>query len=171
MKIAVIFASGTEEIEGITPVDVLKRAGVDCRIVTVGEQTIVGSHGIKIQGDMLTSELDINDFDGIVIPGGMPGAKNIANDKSVGKALLIANAQNKMVASICASPAVVLAKLGILNGKKATCYPAEDFIQKLDCYTAKNVEVDGNIITANGPKSAMEFSLKICEYLGVQPKF
>ena len=81
MKIAVIFAHGTEEIEGITPVDVLKRAGVDCKIVTVGNQTIVGSHGIKIQGDMTTDELDIQGFDGIVIPGGLPGAKNIANDK------------------------------------------------------------------------------------------
>lgn len=171
MKIAVIFACGTEEIEGITPIDVLKRAGVDCKIVTVGEQTIVGSHGIKIQGDMTTDELDMQGFDGIVIPGGMPGATNIANDNSVIKAILIANEQNKMVAAICASPAVVLANLGILNGKKATCYPAQDFIQKLDFYTAKNVEMDGNIITANGPKSAMEFSLKICEYLGVQPKF
>ena len=78
----------------------------------------------------------------------------------------------KLVSAICASPAVVLANRCLLNGKKATCYPAEQFIKALgDLYTGADVEVDGNLITANGPKSAMKFSLEICRYLAVEPKF
>ena len=76
-----------------------------------------------------------------------------------------------MIASICASPAVVLAPFGVLDGKKATCFPAPDFVDVLGkSYTGKNVEIDGHVITANGPKSAMEFALKICKYLQLKPK-
>ena len=170
MKIAVIFANGTEEIEGITPVDVLRRADVTCDIVSVSGEP-VGSHGISIKADLLSNQLDMNNYDGIVIPGGMPGAVNIANDEHVKKALIKANKEEKMIASICASPAVVLAPLGILNGRKATCFPASDFVDELGkSYTGKNVEIDGHVITANGPKSAMEFALEICKYLQLKPK-
>ena len=171
MKIAVIFANGTEEIEGITPVDVLRRADVTCDIVSVSGDTPVGSHGISIKADLLSNQLDMNNYDGIVIPGGMPGAVNIAKDEYVKKALIKANNEGKMIASICASPAVVLAPLGVLDEKKATCFPAPDFVDELGkAYTGKNVEVDGHVITANGPKSAMEFALEICKYLQLKPK-
>ena len=171
MKIAVIFANGTEEIEGITPVDVLKRADVDCHIISVNGEYPVGSHGITIKADGISENFDMDDYDGIVIPGGMPGAVNIANDEHVKKALIKANKDGKMIASICASPAVVLAPLGVLDEKKATCFPAPDFVDELgESYTGKNVEVDGHVITANGPKSALEFALKICEFLNVKPK-
>ena len=171
MKIAVIFANGTEEIEGITPVDVLRRADVTCDIVSVSGDAPVGSHGISIKADLLSNQLDMNNYDGIVIPGGMPGAVNIANDEYVKKAIIKANNESKMIASICASPAVVLAPLGVLNGRKATCFPASDFVDELGkSYTGKNVEVDGHVITANGPKSAMEFALEICKYLQLKPK-
>lgn len=171
MKIAVIFANGTEEIEGITPVDVLRRADVNCDIVSVSGDTPVGSHGISIKADLLSNQLDMNNYDGIVIPGGMPGAVNIANDEYVKNALIKANNEGKMIASICASPAVVLSPLGILDGRKATCFPASDFVDELGkSYTGKNVEVDGHVITANGPKSAMEFALEICKYLQLKPK-
>ena len=171
MKIAVVFANGTEEIEGITPVDVLRRASVDCDIVSVSGGEPVGSHGISIKADLLSNELDMDNYDGIVIPGGMPGATNIANDEYVKNALIKANKEEKMIASICASPAVVLAPLGVLDGKKATSFPASDFVDVLGkAYTGKNVEIDGHVITANGPKSALEFALKICEYLNVKPK-
>ena len=171
MKIAVIFANGTEEIEGITPVDVLRRADVTCDIVSVSGDTPVGSHGISIKADLLSNELDMDNYDGIVIPGGMPGAVNIANDEYVKNALIKANKEEKMIASICASPAVVLAPFGVLDGKKATCFPAPDFVDVLGkSYTGKNVEIDGHVITANGPKSAMEFALKICKYLQLKPK-
>lgn len=171
-KIAVIFANGTEEIEALTPVDVLRRAGVEVEIVSVSGKTPVGSHDIQIVTDKLVSEVDFSSYDGIVIPGGMPGAINIANDDAVVDALEEMIRDNKLVASICASPAVVLANHDLLNGKKATCYPAPEFIKALgNSYTGLEVEVDGNLITANGPKSAMKFALQICDYLGLTPKF
>ena len=171
-KIAVIFANGTEEIEGLTPVDVLKRAGVEVDIVSVSGKTPIGSHGIQILADKTANEVDFSTYDGIVIPGGMPGAVNISNEALVVDAIEKMMDENKLVAAICASPAVVLASRFLLNGKKSTCYPAPDFIKALgDLYTGSDVEVDGNLITANGPKSAMKFSLAICEKLGVNPKF
>ena len=171
-KIAVIFANGTEEIEALTPVDVLRRAGVEVEIVSVSGKTPVGSHNIQIVTDKLVGEVDFSSYDGIVIPGGMPGAINIANDDAVVDALEEMISDNKLVASICASPAVVLAKHDLLNGKKATCYPAPEFIKALGhSYTGLDVEVDGNLVTANGPKSAMKFALQICDYLGLTPKF
>ena len=171
-KVAVIFANGTEEIEGITPVDVLRRAGVVCDIVSVGGKEITGSHGIVIKADKLSNSLNMADYDAIVIPGGMPGAVNIFNDGYVCQALKSADRDKKLIAAICASPAVVIAGHGLINGRKATCYPAPDFINALgDCYTGESVQVDDNLITANGPKSAMEFAFAICKALGVQAKF
>ena len=171
MKIAVVFANGTEEIEGITPVDILRRADVTCDIVSVSGVEPVGSHGIAIKADLLSSQLKMDDYDGIVIPGGMPGATNIANDEYVNNALLKANKDGKLIASICASPAVVLQPLGVLDGRKATCFNAPIFVEKLGkSYTGKGVEIDGHVITANGPKSAMDFAIEICKYLKVKPK-
>ena len=171
-KVAVVFANGTEEIEGITPVDVLRRAGVACDIISVSGSEVKGSHGITVKADKLSNELNMDDYDAIVIPGGMPGAVNIFNDKFVKTALLKADKDKKLIAAICASPAVVIAGRGLINGRKATCYPAPDFINALgDCYTGESVQVDDNLITANGPKSAMEFALAICKALNVQAKF
>ena len=173
-KIAVLFSNGTEEIEALTPVDVLRRAGVECDIVSVCGEFPKGSHGITVKADKLIEEIDINDYDGIVIPGGLPGAQIIADNDNALKMIKTAVADGKMVAGICAAPALVLAKNRFLDGKKVTCYPAEAFIDVINTcanYTGKDVEVDGNFITANGPRSAMIFSIAICEYLRVTPKF
>ena len=172
MKIAVLFANGTEEIEGLTPVDVLRRAGVECEIVSVSGLNPVGSHGIEIKPDLTIENINLSDYDGVVIPGGMPGAVNIASNKKVVDGIRDLLEKEKLVSAICASPAVVLAENGLLNDKRATCYPAPQFIKALgENYTAKDVESDKNLITANGPKSAMAFSLEICNFLGVVPKF
>ena len=171
-KIAVIFANGTEEIEGLTPVDVLRRAGVSCDLVSVNGLTPVGSHGITVTADKTVEQVDFSDYDGIVIPGGMPGAINISACQIVLLAISDMLEKGKLVCAICASPAVVLADNGLLKTEKATCYPAPQFIKSLgDKYTANDVEVCANFITANGPKSAMAFSIAICNYLGVEPKF
>ena len=172
-KIAVIIANGSEEIEALTPVDVLRRAGVDCKLVSVSGEFPEGSHKITVKADLTVEHVDFSTFDGIVIPGGMPGATNIASCEKVVSATKEMLKNGKLVASICASPAVVLAQKGLVDGKKLTCYPAPQFLDVLkNCeYTAENVTVDGNLITANGPKSAMEFSLKICEFLGVKAGF
>ena len=171
-KIAVIFANGTEEIEALTPVDVLKRAGASVDIISVTGKMPIGSHGIQIVADKLVSETDFTEYDGIVIPGGMPGAVNISDDATVVNAIGHMNMEDKIVASICASPAVVLARHDLLRGRAATCYPAPEFINALGkSYTGTDVEADGNLITANGPKSAMKFALSICESLGLTPRF
>lgn len=171
-KIIVLFANGTEEIEGLTPVDVLRRAGVECDLVSVSGINPVGSHGIMIKADKVIDDVDFLEYDGVVIPGGMPGAINISECKIAIDGIKKLLESGKLVSAICASPAVVLAGNELLNVKKATCYPAPQFVKLLgDRYTAKDVEVCDNVITANGPKSAMAFSMAICEYLGVIPKF
>lgn len=172
MKIAVLIANGSEEIEALTPVDVLRRANVQVDMIGVGSASVIGSHGIEIKADLPVKKAKFDDYSAIVVPGGMPGAVNIANDKNAIEGLKNAFCRGALVASICASPAVVLAQNGLINGKKATCYPAEQFVKALgDNYTGSDVEVCDNLITANGPKSAFKFSLAICEYLGLEPKF
>lgn len=171
-KVAVIIAEGTEELECLTPVDVLRRADVKVDIISVGERIPVLSHGVSIVADCTYNEADFSEYDAFVVPGGMLGAENISNNKKVINALKEALEQGKLVASICASPAVVLAENGLLGDYKATCYPAERFIKALNGnYTGANVEKCKNLITANGPKSSLEFSLAICDYLQAVPKF
>ena len=171
-KIAVIIANGTEEIECLTPVDVLRRANATVDLISVSGEMPVGSHGIVIKADKIVEDADFSVYDAIVVPGGMPGATNIASTEKITKALKEYKAQGKLIASICASPAVVLKAHKIIDGEKATCYPAPDFVNVLkENYTGSDVEIDGNVITANGPKSAMKFSIAICEKLGLNPKF
>ncbi len=172
IRVAVLFADGTEEIEGLTPVDVIRRAGAECDIVSVSGKTPVGSHGIEIKADSTAEEIDFAEYDAIVIPGGMPGAVNISNHEKAVKGIEIALKNKKVVAAICASPAVVLANNNLLFSQRATCYPSAQFINLLgDKYTGEDVCVCENIITANGPKSAMAFSLEICKALSLTPKF
>ena len=172
-KIAVLFSNGTEEIEALTPVDVLRRAGVECDLVSVCGQFPVGSHAITVKADKTIEDIDINGYDGVVLPGGLPGAQIIADNKKVEQMIKDFIENKKLVAAICAAPALTLGAKGFVDGKKVTCYPADAFIKLLETarYTGADVEVDENIITANGPKSAMAFSFAICDYLGVNPKF
>ena len=171
-KVAIIIADGSEELEVITPLDILRRAeGVKCDLISVGIGTVTCSHALSINADKTIGEVDLNCYDAIVIPGGMPGATNIAKEERVIFALKSMQKAGKIIASICASPAVVLTKSGILEGKKATCYPAPDFISLMgESYTGADVLVSDNLITANGPKSAFKFALEICKALKVQPK-
>ena len=172
-RVAVIIANGSEEIEAITPIDVFRRTDAVCDIVSVAELTVTCSHNVKVRADKLIGEVSLSDYDAIVIPGGMPGATNIANCRHVIDGLKVAITKGKVVGAICASPAVVLACNGLLDGVKATCYPAPDFIKMMEksVYTATDVEVDKNVITANGPRSALAFSLELCKRLGLTPKF
>lgn len=173
MKIAVIISDGTEELEVLTPVDILRRANVECDLISVCDKITSGSHNVKIVADKLLTEVDLSSCDGIIIPGGMPGASIISEKQPIISAVKKFLSENKLVASICASPAIVLAKNHLIDGRKATCYPAKDFIKLMEntTYTCLNVQVDGNLITANGPRSALEFSMCICDFLGVKPNF
>lgn len=171
-KIAVILADGMEELEALTPVDVLRRAGATVDTISIKEKIVTSSHGVGVVADKLLNQVDLDTYDAIVLPGGMPGAKNISENQVVVSAVKKALEQNRLVSAICASPAVILAKHQLLNGYTATCYPAPDFVNLIgDKYLAQDVVTDKNLITANGPKSAFKFAFAICEYLGLSPKF
>ncbi|MBO7345333.1 MAG: DJ-1/PfpI family protein [Clostridia bacterium] len=172
-KIAVLIANGSEEIETLTPLDIFRRCeNAHCDLISVSGKTPTCSHGVCVCADKEIDQVNLYDYDAVVIPGGMPGATNISNDKRVITALKKISESDKLIASICASPAVVLAKNGLLGEQKATCYPAPAFIELMgDNYTGSDVEVGERLITANGPKSAMQFSIEICKALGLKPKF
>ena len=172
-KVAVLIANGTEEIEVLTPVDVLRRAdGVVCDLISVSGREPKCSHGVSILADKVIEEVTLSSYDAVVIPGGMPGALNISSNEKVISSLKQMEKDGKLIASICASPAVVLKSSGVLKGKRATCYPAPVFVDMLgESYTGNDVEVFENVITANGPKSAMKFALELCKALNLTPKF
>jgi 4-methyl-5(b-hydroxyethyl)-thiazole monophosphate biosynthesis len=164
----VILAEGFEEIEAIAPVDVLRRAGVRVTLVGVNSLVVKSSRNIGVQADVLLK--DIKDLpDAVILPGGLPGATNLAKSGEVARLVKQMNAAGKLVAAICAAPAAVLAPLGILDGKKATCYPGDerDFSGKT-VYSEERVVVDGNIITSQGPGTALEFALAIAARLAGQ---
>ena len=163
-KAAVLLAPGFEEVEAATPIDFLRRAGLDVIVAGVGETSIEGAHGLTFLADTTVEELS-PDLDAVVVPGGMPGAANLAASSAVGALIKGMFTRGKLVASICASPAVVLSPLGVLEGKKTTCYPG--FEKDLTCgtFSEERVVHDGNVITSRGPGTAAEFSLKIIEYL------
>lgn len=171
-KIAVLFADGTEELEGLTPVDLLRRAGAKCDVVSVGQEYLTGSHNIVVKADKFIEEVDFCDYDAVVVPGGMPGAVNISNCKKAVEFIKNLRENGKLVASICASPAVVLAQSNLLGKDKATCYPAPQFIELIgENYCGCDVKISNSLITANGPTSAFKFSLEIIKFLGLDIKF
>lgn len=174
MKSAVVFlADGFEEIEAITAIDVMRRAGIKVDTVSVGKKEVLGAHGIAVTADKTVNECVLSDYCALVLPGGMTGAKTLGETEYVLSAVKKFIDNHKTVAAICAAPATVLGKNGFAAYKRVTCYPAADFINALKGaeYTAESVTVDGNFITANGPKAAFDFALAICKKLEVEPSF
>ena len=170
----VFLAPGFEETEALAPLDIIRRAEEEIYTVGVGGKVITSAHQVPVVADVMDSEIAPDkDCEGIILPGGMPGATNFAKEDKLVQIIKTALAKNKTVASICASPAVVLANNALIDGRKATCYPAQVFIQMMERanFLEQSVVIDGNLITANGPKSAMQFSLEICNKLGLEPKF
>lgn len=162
-KVYEFLADGFEEIEALGPVDVLRRGGVEVKTVSISSSlTVTSAHGIKVQADMLLAGADLGDADLLLIPGGMPGAQNIDECEEVRRALLAQNAAGKRIGAICAGP-MVLGHLGILNGKRATCYPGFDKELAGAEYTADPVTVDGNIVTGKGPGATLDYAYTILE--------
>ncbi len=161
----VILAEGFEEVEAIAPVDVLRRAGVRVMIADVNSLIVKSSRKIGVEADILLKDL-AEIPDAVILPGGLPGATNLAKSEDVAKLVKKMNAAGKLVAAICAAPAAVLTPLGILDGKKATCYPGceSDFSAKT-VHSQERVVADGNIITSQGPGTALEFALMIAARL------
>ncbi|MBB6480814.1 DJ-1 family glyoxalase III [Spirochaeta isovalerica] len=163
-KVALFLAEGFEEVEAITPADFLRRSGVDVILAGVTGKKVTGSHGIEITCDVEVSELT-GDLDGVIIPGGMPGASNIGSDMASMKIIQAALENGALVGAICAAPAVVLGLNGLIEGRHFTCYPGFETSFSGAFFSEDRVVYDGNLITSRGPGTAAEFSLALIEYL------
>lgn len=160
-KLGIFMADGCEEIEGLTVVDLLRRAKLEIIMISIAEKKeVTGSHGVTFLADALASEVDYSGLDGIVLPGGMPGTLHLGEDETVNRVIREFADEGKLVSAICAAPSV-LGAAGILRGKHATCHPG--FEEKLlGAVTSEEaVVVDGNIITSRGMGTAIEFGLAI----------
>jgi len=164
-KIAVHLAEGFEEIEAVSIIDVLRRAEINVKVVSVSENIeVTGSHGIKIIADQLFNAINYELFDMIILPGGMPGASNLNNHLGLREQILNFHDKKKLLGAICAAP-LVFGSLGILKNKKVTCYPGFENQLHGAIATGENIEVADNIITAKGAGVAIDFALKIVELL------
>jgi 4-methyl-5(b-hydroxyethyl)-thiazole monophosphate biosynthesis len=157
---AVFFAPGFEEIEAVTIVDVLRRAGIEVTMVGVSDLTVTGSHDVPIHMDALLEQVDPEQFDAVILPGGMPGARNLATSDAVCTFLQETVAAGGLLGAICAAP-IALAAAGLLDGRTVTCYPS--FREQLGAchWTASRVHEDNGLITGQGPGAALEFSLAL----------
>lgn len=156
-------ADGFEEVEAITPVDVMRRAGMDIKTVSINPgHEVTGAHGVVIKADLTFKEADFSEAEWLICPGGMPGAENLHKFTALGDLLTIHAAKGK-VAAICAAPAVVLAPLGILEGKEATCYPGFEDQCRQHGAVMRDVPVMvlENLVTANGPGNSLRFALAL----------
>ncbi len=166
MKILVLLAEGFEEIEALTVVDYLRRLDINVKTVSMTEdEKTVGAHDIGVIADTLFQNLeDLESYDGLVLPGGLPGATNLRDDERVIDLVQDFNNREKLVAAICAGP-IVLEKAGIIAGKDITSYPGFEDQLSSGNYKEDKVVVDGNIITGRGPALAMDFTIEIAKYL------
>ena len=157
--IYMFLANGFEEIEALMPLDLMRRAGLEVTTVGIGGKDITGSHGITVKADIADSELSDNSPECVILPGGMPGTKNLDASPVVHKALDDALENNSLICAICAAP-MILGKRGILRGKKATCFPG--FEEYLEGATVGGRAVrDGQVITGIGMGAALEFGIEI----------
>ncbi len=160
----VFLADGFEEIEALATVDILRRAGFRVTTVGVNKNEIVGSHGIKVTTDIKTGEYAAIDLEAVVLPGGMPGTRNLVVNATVCNAAKQALKDGKLVAAICAAPSI-LGHMGLLRGRKATCYPGFEK-ELIGCdYQNSALVVDENIITAKGAGTVFEFAFAIVDRL------
>jgi protein deglycase len=162
--VAVFLADGFEEIEAITVYDILKRAEIDIRSVGLGSKTIRGAHGIKIVADMEIGELGSSDPDMIILPGGMPGTRNLDESAELRKIIKKAYEDGRRIAAICAAP-LIPGKLDMLKDKEAVCFPGFEKYLKGARLSRKAVVTDGNITTSRGPGTAFAFSLELVRIL------
>ncbi len=168
MKIAVLCKDGFEELEALGIVDMARRMKVTCDIVGFGSDHVHGGHGIDIKADKDFGEMD-DSYDAVVIPGGMPGATNLRDDKNVTDLVKNYYDNGKIVAAICAGP-IVLEKAGVLEGQVVTCYPGFEDQLTHGNYKESIVQVDGKVITAKGPAATFAFAFAILEALGLDTK-
>ena len=158
--IYVLLADGFEEIEALTPVDMLRRAGCEVRTVGIGKKTITGAHGIPVCADLVSDEATADGVRMVILPGGMPGTKHLAASAFVEETLTRVSREGGYLAAICAAP-TVLAKYGYLKGKRATCFPGFEKELSGAVYTDLPVVTDGKIVTAKDMTEALSFSVAL----------
>lgn len=158
--IYLFLADGFEEIEALTTLDILRRAGCTVQTVGIGGEVITGTHGVKVLADLKSSEVVTNGLEAVVLPGGMPGAKNLEHSSTVRECVLYCAEKKLPIAAICAAP-YVLGKWGLLQGKRAVCYPGFEAQLEGAVLAQESVCVDGNIVTGKGAGVALAFALAL----------
>lgn len=162
-KIAIFLANGFEETEALGTVDILRRANIPVYTVSITDNlNVTGAHDITVMADKCFDEVDFSEIDMLVLPGGMPGSLNLDKHEGLKKKIEAFVATNKSVAAICAAP-MVFGHIGVLEGKKATCYPGFEKEMHGATATHDKVTIDGNIITGKGPGLIFDFALAIVE--------
>ena len=170
-KIAVFLAEGFEEVEALTPVDILRRAGFQCDMVSIAGEMVTGSHGITVKADR-TLGPDLESYDMLVCPGGLPGSVHLRDCEELIRLIRLFNQDpDQYIAAICAAPQV-MAKAGVTTGRRVTSYPGEDLealFADADYIEDQPVVVDGHMITSRGAGTAMEFAFALVRALGKDP--
>ncbi len=156
-------ANGFEITEAMTPLDIMRRAGLDVKTVGVTGDMVQSSNGVTVKADINLSEFSYDDAEGVILPGGMPGTLNLKASGIVIDCVRRCFDEGKMVAAICAAPSI-FGCMGILNGKTATCFPGFEKELAGAAYTGGHVETDGNVITAKGAGCALRFGHAIVSY-------
>ena len=171
-KVLTFLAEGFEEVEAVTPIDYLRRAGAEVTVASIGtEKQVKGSHGISLVADTTIAALEkagqfsAASWDCVFVPGGMPGAANLAACAPVCSFFKEVSAAGKIIAALCASPAVFLAPLNLLEGKRFTCYPGMESKVEGGIWLSDKVVVDGNLVTSRAPGTAVHFALSLVELL------
>ena len=163
MKTSYVFlAKGFEEIEALTVIDIMRRAGMPVETTSISNyDEVEGAHGVAVMTDVVLTKLEITEAEWLILPGGMPGATNLLECGALRDRLRHHNDEGGRIAAICAAPSVVLGKLGLLNGRRATCYPGMEAGMSGAQVVDDMVVVDGNITTGKGPAAAAEFALSL----------
>lgn len=156
-------AEGFEEVEALATLDVIRRAKIDIETVGIESKYITGAHNITVKCDIDDDEATFTGLDGVILPGGMPGTMNLLKNDHINKAIDYCYSQEKLVAAICAAP-MILGKKGMLKSKEATCFPGFEKDLEGANLSDKFYVTDGNIITAKGMGSAVNFGLEIVKY-------
>lgn len=163
--VAVLYAEGFEDIEGIAITDVLRRAEFDVTTVGVTGDTITSAHGVTITPDTTLDQIAAESLGALILPGGQPGADNLRDNEQVIELVKAVAAAGKPVGAICAAP-IILEKAGLLAGKQFTCYPGYEEQCASGTHTGSRTQVDGDIITGKGPGAAIEFALELVAHFG-----
>ena len=169
-KTLMLFAEGFEEVEALTAVDLLRRAEIGCDMIAVGGgDTVTGSHGITVRMDGTLDGTDTDAYDGVLLPGGQPGTRNLAAEERVRELLRRFHAAGKLTAAICAAP-TVLAEAGLLEGRRAVCYPGLEDRLTGATVADGDVAIDGTVVTSRGVGTAIPFALAVVAYFSGEEK-